>query len=72
MLGCPTVLIGESAGGGGGGFSEMPVTILLKVMEKAPASVKAQLAQIVALKDAAAAGTPFCEECAKAAIAGGQ
>ncbi len=64
-VGCPTVLIGEAGGGGGGGFSVMPVSVLLQVMKSMPSSMQPKIAQIIAMKEAAANGTPFCEECNK-------
>lgn len=70
-LGCPTVLIGESGGGGGGGFANMPVQVLLDVMNSVSGAVKATIAQIAALKEAADNGTPFvndakaCKICSK-------
>lgn len=64
-VGCPTVLIGEAGGGGGGGFSVMPVSVLLQIMKGMPASMQPKIAQIIAMKEAAANGTPFCEECSK-------
>lgn len=62
-LGCPTVLIGESGSGGGGGFSNMPVQVLLNVMNSMPGSIQPKVKQIVAMKEAARNGIPFCEKC---------
>ena len=66
MAGCPTVLIGEAGGGGGGGIAAMPVNVILDLMGSMPPAVKTKLAQIVAMKEAAVDGTPFCEPCAQA------
>jgi uncharacterized Zn-binding protein involved in type VI secretion len=63
-VGCPTVLIGETSGGSAGGFSNMPVNVLLASLNKAPANVQNKMAQIVALKQAAIDSKPFCEKCA--------
>jgi uncharacterized Zn-binding protein involved in type VI secretion len=64
VLGCPTVLIGETSGGGGGGFAGMPVNVLLDVMKSMPPVLQAKMAQVVAMKKAAEKGVPFCEKCA--------
>src|SRR5580658_8556430 len=37
VLGCPTVLIGESSGGGGGGLSPVPVNVLVSLVGTVPA-----------------------------------
>jgi uncharacterized Zn-binding protein involved in type VI secretion len=58
VIGCPTVIIGDSAGGGGGGAA----------MAKAGAMGN-PAAQAKAMIAAAQDGTPFCEKCA--APAGG-
>ncbi len=70
MLGCMTVLIGESGGGGGGGMGGMPVSVLLNVMKSMPENMQKNMAQVVAMKEAAAMGVPFCEVCAAAALKG--
>lgn len=70
VLGMPTVLIGEAGGGGGGGGSVMPVNVTLQMMhspETMPMQMQQQMAQTVALQQAAQDGVPFCEECAQAA-----
>jgi hypothetical protein len=46
----------------------MPVSALKSVMNSMPAKQQAKMAQVIAMKDAAATGTPFCEECAKAKL----
>jgi hypothetical protein len=63
VMGCPTVLIGEVSGGGGGSVSAMPVNVLLDkmIMNTAKGS-----SQSVALKNAAWSGKVFCEDCEKA------
>lgn len=63
VAGCVTVLIGEAGGGGGGGGSVMPVQVMLQAMQKASPEVKKTMKQTAALQEAAADGTPFCEEC---------
>jgi hypothetical protein len=65
-IGCMTVLIGET-GGGGVGLAAMPVSALVGVMNDVPAMSK-QIAQIIALKEAAKSGVPFCEVCAEAML----
>jgi uncharacterized Zn-binding protein involved in type VI secretion len=69
-MGCPTVLIGEAGGGGGGGFSNMPVTVLLRVLKDMPTAMQQKMSQVIAMKEAAANGTPFCEVCAAGAMKG--
>lgn len=64
VVGCPTVLIGESAGGGGGGIAAMPVNVILNAMGTMPMLVRNKMAQIAVLKNAAKTGVPFCEKCA--------
>jgi uncharacterized Zn-binding protein involved in type VI secretion len=59
MLGCMTVLIGESAGGGGAGFSNMPVHILLNVFNGMPAKMQQKIAHVIAMKEAAQSGAIF-------------
>jgi hypothetical protein len=63
VVGAPNVLIGEAGGGGGGGISVMPVNVILELMKSMPAEVQHQMAQVVAMKQAAESGAPFCEEC---------
>jgi hypothetical protein len=63
VIGCPTVLIGEAGGGGGGGFANMPASVLLNVYNSMPEATKPVIKQVLALKTAAGAGTPFCEQC---------
>jgi uncharacterized Zn-binding protein involved in type VI secretion len=67
VVGCPTVLIGET-GSGGAGLGSMPASALVNVMSSVPEKMAQKLAQIVALKEAAESGMPFCEECATAAL----
>lgn len=62
-LGQPNVLIGEVAGGPGGGFAMMPRAALAEVMESLPASEAVQAAQVASMKMAAENGAPFCEVC---------
>jgi uncharacterized Zn-binding protein involved in type VI secretion len=63
VVGFPTVLIGEAGGGGGGGLAVMPVNVLLSVAPSLPPAVQTHIAQIVTMKEAAADGAPFCEQC---------
>jgi uncharacterized Zn-binding protein involved in type VI secretion len=58
-VGCPTVLIGEASGGGGGGIAVMPVNVLLDVMKTMPAEMKPMVKDILDRKVAAAEGSPF-------------
>ncbi len=58
VVGCPTVLIGDNAGG-------MPLAILLDMVKVVP-----QLSQQIAMKQAAETGAPFCEKCDVAAMGG--
>ncbi|HYH14960.1 MAG TPA: PAAR domain-containing protein [Flavisolibacter sp.] len=76
-IGCPTVLIGETMAGGGGsvnagiatsgttngGLAAIPNEALKKVMKSAPPETARKIAQVIALKEAAKDGTPFCEKC---------
>lgn len=57
VIGCMTVLIGEASGGGGGGLSVLPVSVLLKMAESI--SSNASIKHIVQMKQAAAQGTPL-------------
>jgi len=71
VIGCPTVLIGETSGGGGGGISVMPVSVLLNVMKSESMSPrhKGIIGHTVVMKQAAAEGKPLvdhncdCEVC---------
>ena len=67
-VGLPTVLIGEVMGGGGG-MAAMPIAALMNVMNSGGPMAK-KIAQVIALRQAAANGTPFCEQCAAAAMKG--
>jgi len=63
VAGCPTVLIGE-VGFGGTGISAMPAKVLSFMLKSPlPEQMKVKMAQVVALKDAAQNGVPFCEKC---------
>ena len=65
-VGCPTVLIGETGRGGSGGLGSMPIAALVNIMNSTTSKeVAKKVAQIVALKEAAMNGTPFCEKCGK-------
>ncbi len=65
VLGLPTVLIGEAGGGGGGGGSVMPVNVMLELMKSLSSAPmqQQQVAQSVAMVEAAETGTPFVEAC---------
>lgn len=65
-VGCMTVLVGET-GSGGVGLGAMPISALMEVMNSVPALSK-NIAQIIALKEAAKSGVPFCEVCAEAIV----
>ena len=66
VVGMPTVLIGESAGSGGGGgpavvqFKTHAIKEAIATLE-GEASASAQ--QIVTMQQAAQTGKPFCEKC---------
>lgn len=69
-LGCPTVLIGETmAGGGGGSFGAASATARLQSKAAMPASLQAPVVQVVAMMLAAVNGKPFvhksedCTDC---------
>lgn len=70
-VGCPTVLIGEAAGGGGGSLAVMPVSVLLNVMKSDgfTPQKKGIIGHTVVMKQAAKEGKPFvghdcdCEIC---------
>jgi len=75
-VGCPTVLIGETGGGGGsvagaGGLGCMPKSVLKNVKKDAPPQLDATLTQAIALKEAAEQGAALvhnpqtCPVCAK-------
>ncbi|HRH49185.1 MAG TPA: PAAR domain-containing protein [Panacibacter sp.] len=66
-VGLPTVLIGETMAGGGS-FGAIPLAIMQTVMKSMPPAVQQKMAQVVAMKQAAANGSPFCEKCAAAAM----
>ena len=67
-VGCPTVLIGEAAGGGGG-VATMPVQVLVNVMKSVPGKTAGTIGHVVTMRQAAADGKPFvkhdcdCEVC---------
>ena len=63
VIGCPTVLIGEAGGGGGGGIGAVPVNVMLDLMGTMPPAVKKQMAQVVAMTQAADDGAALVEIC---------
>lgn len=70
VVGCPTVLIGETAGGGGGVGPMVNVQVVLQEIEKVKGvsrsvlnKVKVVATQIAAVTQAATDGLPFCEVC---------
>jgi uncharacterized Zn-binding protein involved in type VI secretion len=52
-VGCPTVLIGEAAGGAASGLSALPVSILVDLKSKLSGTLKAKVNQIIENKKAA-------------------
>ena len=64
-LGCPTVLVGETASASAGGLAVIPVKALLAVMSSMPVRLRVKMAQVIAMRDAADRGIPFCEKCAE-------
>ncbi len=64
VVGCPTVLIGETASSSAGGLGAMPISALMAVMSKMAPAMKQKMAQVITMKKAAENGTPFCEKCA--------
>jgi uncharacterized Zn-binding protein involved in type VI secretion len=65
VLGCPTVMVGETSAGGAGGLGVMPIAILQNVMNSMPKSLQPVMAQVIVMRQAAEDGTPFCEPCSK-------
>ncbi|MEO8771043.1 MAG: PAAR domain-containing protein [Ferruginibacter sp.] len=71
VVGCPTVLIGETASSPVGGLAAMPVGAIVKVMKTTSAAVQTKMAQVLALKKAAQNGKCFintgkkCPHCGK-------
>lgn len=71
IVGCPTVLIGEAAGGSAGGFAAMPVNVMLDVMKTLPKETQQKIAQLATTKQAASKGKAFmatpntCPKCHK-------
>jgi len=63
-LGCPTVMIGETGSGGGGGRGAMPASAILSAMSNMPDSTRGVMAQVVALKQASERRAVFCQICA--------
>ncbi|HXB07031.1 MAG TPA: PAAR domain-containing protein [Puia sp.] len=59
VLGCPTVLIGETSSASGGGAT----TEMEAALNNLTPDQKQTASQLVAMKDAAATGVPFCEVC---------
>ena len=64
ILGCPTVLIGETmaGGGGGGGINAASSSAVLGARQSLPAAIKPKAAQLVSMKKAAASGKPFVHD----------
>jgi uncharacterized Zn-binding protein involved in type VI secretion len=63
LLGCPTVLIGESGSGGASGPSASSAPPFVAAVNNVPPDSKQKVAQILAMRDAAANELPFCEVC---------
>ena len=61
VKGEPTVLIGETSGGGGSaGLGGMPVNVLINVMQTMPSNkMKGELGHTAVMKQAAIEGKPF-------------
>jgi uncharacterized Zn-binding protein involved in type VI secretion len=64
VVGCPTVLIGEVAPGSPPNPSTPVIMAATLAQMNSAAAVKA--AQVMAMKQAAANGTPFCQKCEEA------
>jgi len=64
VVGCLTVLIGETGSGSAPTVMPFQMKATLKKMDPTKAAVADQIAT---MKNAAKKGTPFCEKCAKAA-----
>lgn len=62
VMGCPTVLIGEVSGGGGGSVSAMPVNVVLEMMDMNKSSSNDSLTKTVARKLAAKNQTVFVHD----------
>jgi len=65
-VGCPTVLIGETAGGGGGGGAVGQFTIAKQATEakiNAPKKLKAGISLTARFKEASKNGNPFVDVC---------
>jgi uncharacterized Zn-binding protein involved in type VI secretion len=65
-MGCPTVLIGEIMPGSPAG-PVLPVIMMPALAQMGPATT-VQAAQILAMKEAAKNGIPFCEKCQAAML----
>lgn len=71
VVGCPTVLIGETASSPVGGLNAMPIKGIVAAMLNAPKDVKSKMSKIVDRKEAAVNGTAFlhgenkCPSCGK-------
>jgi uncharacterized Zn-binding protein involved in type VI secretion len=64
VLGFPTVMIGEtSSGPGGGGAAGGSSGDMSPAVNAMPKDIQPQVKQMVALIEAAANGTPFCQIC---------
>jgi hypothetical protein len=65
VAGCPTVLIGEVgvAGGAPAPPSKPAMQQIFAQMAGLPAELQKGVAQVMALKQAAESGAPFCEIC---------
>jgi len=63
--GCPTVMIGEAGGAGGGGLASTPVSVLLNVLKNSKGAFAQHLAQATALKLAAENGNALAHNVSK-------
>lgn len=67
VAGCPTVLIGETSPGAiAAAVMTMPAQVMLGILQSLSPGEAKTLEQGIALTQAAANGSPFCEECERA------
>jgi len=58
-VGCPTVLIGETMAGGGGGIAANPVNVILDLMGTMPVAIRNKMGMIAGLKEATENGDKY-------------
>jgi hypothetical protein len=66
VVGCPTVLIGETSSGSAGGVAA--VAALKIAMPDLPKPLKMQVVQMDSLKNAAKHGTPLVHDCINCSV----